>query len=719
MKKSIFYIIKYFLKKSITGNKIMKRFVFIIIPMFFIVNLCNSSVNSNGILILNDGREYKGKLVKIEGDTIVFEIDGKNSSFERKLVNKINFERTRLYDQIKNISEIKDRDIIDVFEESKKWKTSQEYNSVTILDKVTYDINKDFSVKINIKKALKILNDDGKDLSTQYFYYMKNYYKASLLYAITVEPDGGIFSIDEQALNDEPINNLRTYYDKLNRVKFGLKNTDVGSVIIWEAEINGNYSDLDNQFFVGKNLIDDKPVSKRIIEVSVPSELQINHEITKGLLAVKKPGVTVTNKGDKTTYTYSETNIKEYYNDEDNIPSTAVIYPFLYFSMNTGWDKITGDFYKSYFSASVPKKIADLTKKIAGSEKDKTRIANKIYGYINRQIESENLDFSETGYVPSDEDSIPDFTSLNLLDKSYLFVRMCKTLGIDTSMIFYRENSKGVLIDSCPALKQFDSVICRIQDTYYSFENQDFGVSDRNGMSSGASAIDVTRPGTKPFELKEISPFDNTVNVSYKCELKKNDTLVINRVTEITGSFRASWRQIRLMSKDELDKWERSRINRLGKDVGIISYKFVNDLDDYDKSVVFEEKLKINNFSFSSGKNLKLFRLPEIDFKAGSVAKTDREFPFYTGTASKNSYEFHFKLPAGYSVSQRPKDLDISEPFMKFMVKCNESKGSLDIRIESVTNKSFVDRNDYAKLKDLYEARAKFSPEWFILKAGK
>jgi hypothetical protein len=697
----------------------MKRIIFCLLFIIISGFFCFSQVTGGSILILNDGREYRGILKSINDTTIVFEIDGKSASFDRKLVNKINFERNRVYDGVKKVAEIKDIEIQDAFYESKKWKQSQDYNSVFLLDKMTYNFEKDFSVRINIKKAVKILNEDGKSLSTQYMYYLRNIYKAKLLYAITISPDGSVFSLDEQALNDEPMNNLNPNYDKLNRMKFGLKNIDVESVFVWEAEITGSYDNLDNQFFLEKKLVSEVPVVKRLVELSVPEGMNLKSYYSPGMADFKKPGISRMKSGNKTVFSYVEKDAKEFVNDEEDLPSDSMIYPYIYFGFDMDWSKITADYHDRYFSSPVSGKIADLAVKIAGGEKDRNQIVKKLYRYVNRQIDFANIGLSDNGYSPSTEERLPDLPSLNVLDKSYLFTRLCGYFGINAGMYLYRDFGKGELIGSCPSLKQFDSVLCEVDKTFYSFENPNYDIGIRSPGSSRAYALDVTKGSSKPFLLDKMSAEENQTTVTYKCELNNDNSLSVIRTTEVTGVDQAYWRSRRFLTKDELDKWVKSGIQELGSDVSVVSYRFVNDLNDFDKHVVFEEKLKVNLFSFSSGKNLKLFRLPDLSIKAGSVSKADRNFPYDFSYVYRSVSNYSIKLPPGYKADRVAEPVDINGNLLKFNASVSQNEGTINIAVASEVDQELIDASGYKDLKNWYESRAKFGDEWFIIHSGK
>ncbi|HRU44974.1 MAG TPA: hypothetical protein P5322_10655, partial [Spirochaetota bacterium] len=122
----------------------MKKFSYLL--LFVIIVSCVSfgpnseSETKTGfhIIILNNGAEYKGKLISATDKEVVFMINGENRTFNKESVNKIQFRQYREYENVKKVDEIKDRDIQFIRKSSKKWGRSQENGYVTLLSKMSY-----------------------------------------------------------------------------------------------------------------------------------------------------------------------------------------------------------------------------------------------------------------------------------------------------------------------------------------------------------------------------------------------------------------------------------------------------------------------------------------------------------------------------------------------------------------------------------------------------
>ena len=704
------------MKKLLLKNILI---LFLIFSLFFLY--AKDTDKSFHIIILKDGNEYKGKLKSIKEDMIIIEINGEEKIFNKSNVARIQFYKDRLYADIDNIKEINDREIQEIWEASKKWELSQNNQIVILLDKVYYDFKPGNKVNIKIKKAFKILNEEGKNYSTQYFYYLKNISKAELLYGITILADGSIKSIEESAINDEPINNEVPQYDNLHRIKFGLKDVDIGSVLVWEAEIETKWDYLNNPLLIDKELVGYNQVEKRIIKIRTPKTLKINYEVYEGLIPFKKPFVLVKKDKNSIIYTIEQRNIKNFINDEKNPPSVYVIYPTFYASININWKKLSNLYYNKFFSTSFSEKLKNRSREITNQGlyfEDKLLL---LYNYVNREINLVDIDLDGFSYTPMEEKKLLDSSSLNVLDKSYLFTRLANSLKIPVKLYLYRYNFKDEINNKCPSLKQFDSAICEIKidnkSIYFSFEDQSFTVNQVNYSASNAWALDVSTRNSKIVKLKKLSYDYNKYQYKYECFLKDDNTLYINKTTKINGEDETTWRRKRFYSKDELDNYMKSRVSTLGNDVTLNEYKFINNLDEFEKPIIINEKILIKNYSYNSGKNIKLLKIPEVKFSAESVNKIERILPYKINNTMHAIYDIDIVFPDKYKVKYIPDSINLNFDGFSFISNYLVNNNKIKININYYFSKDTISINQYSKLKDCFEKLAKLTDEWILLEA--
>ncbi len=698
----------------------MKKILHFLIILIFISCQTTEVVqkkDSIHIIILNDGSEYKGRLIKIEGDKLFFLINNKINEFNRDDIKKIQFKQERLFEEFSNINQIKDPDIKFIWEKARNITSQNNENIAILLYKKNIVIDENNNYKMNIKIGFKVLTEEGKQESTQYFYYNKLFSKARLLYGITISKNGRLSFVEEEAINDEPIYNINPQYDIVQRIKFGLKDSEIGAVHIWEAEITGSYDDIKNPFFLEENLIEDYYLEKKVINIIYPENKEIEYEIYNGLIPFKKPDIRFSKSNKFKQISFTLEKIETFINDEQNTPDDDKILPSVSLFFKNSLNNLINSYYKKYFLSQLPDNIKDFGNNIIGKEKDKEKIVKLLYEYINRKINYSNISPRNSRYIPLPEEKILQVNSLNALDKSYLFTRLCKNYNIPVEMLFYRYSTKKNF-ENFVNLKQFDSVLCIVningRTQIVIFEKPDFTLYQRNLESSDAIGIIVSSQNYSIVKLDKISLEENVIEQHYICELNENNSLKVKRISIIKGSEELSFRNLRGLTKEEIDKNIISRLNSISDDIELINYKFINELSDFDKNIYLEENFIINNFSITSG-SIKLFNLPGFNYTTNNVIKETRRLPFVINYIGKTKIYIEIKIPDNYKVSFVP--ASISTIFDDIELKTNFSYDSniLKFNYEMLYKNLEIETKNYKDIKKCLEQRAFLSKEWIMI----
>ncbi len=696
-------------------RKIYILITLIIFSLFSQYIFCQK--NYSHIIILKNGSEYRGALIKIDNNNIVFNLNGEDKIFNKNDVSSIQLHQKRMYEDVQNVNEINDEEIKSLFKDSDKFKTGQDQQIVTLLDKIKVDFIDKNTLKINIKKAFKVLNVQGKDYSTQYFYYFKNISRARLLYGITISKDGKVSGIDDSAINDEPVNNQYPQYNLLNRIKFGLKNVDIGSVFVWEAEIIRHRYDISRPFYLEKQLMLNENVYKQDIEVISGNDF--NYAYYPGKMDFHKGKTKKEFRDGKFIFTYKNEFIPGFTKSEENIPPDGYIIPFFCFSPVKSWKQISSDYYAEYFETPPSDDIKKMAISITTDEKEPLNQLKLLYNYVNRKIELGGVSIQDSYFTPLPDNILTNAPSLNVLDKSYLFTRMAQSLSIPVKMFFYIKNFNNPLLNSCPSLSQFDSVVCEYminnKPFYFSFENNNFNYNQYYYSLSGADALEISGRDAVPVKLKKTNSADNEYHYDYLCELSSDNSMNIKKTTTVAGSDESNWRNDRFLSKDEFDKALQEGVNCFGNDASVLNYKFINRLDDFEKPVIFEENIHINNYAINSGEKIKLIKIPELRYSASMVNNTARRFPFAAGSPYRAVYTYQIIIPKNYKVGYLPKSINIENEYTAFSSEYKASGNKIIIRIVNTLKTDIIPVMAYRELKKIIEEKAEITNDWIIL----
>jgi hypothetical protein len=140
-------------------------------------------------------------------------------------------------------------------------------------------------------------------------------------------------------------------------------------------------------------------------------------------------------------------------------------------------------------------------------------------------------------------------------------------------------------------------------------------------------------------------------------------------------------------------------------------------LGDFSKAIKFNEKIFIKNYSYNSGKNIKLLRIPEIKFSAESVNKVKRLFPYKIDNTMLAIYDMEITFPDKYKVKYISDSLNLNFEGFFFKSSFSVHKNKIKIKFTYSFSKDLIPVTDYNKLKESFEKLAKLTDEWILLEA--
>ena len=296
---------------------------------------------------------------------------------------------------------------------------------------------------------------------------------------------------------------------------------------------------------------------------------------------------------------------------------------------------------------------------------------------------------------------------------------MVKAIGLNGEMIFYRSNYRSDIQENVGSLGVFDGcasiVIVDGKRYILSFGNQNYAFGQVGFDMDSAEYLSIREGGANLSKLDKIDSDTNKVVYNYGCQLNDDDSILIEKNTQLYGNYQTDFREKRFLSKDESNKWIKKRSSSYGNDTTVLEYKFANDLNDFTKDVSLYEKFLVNNYSTSSGKDIKLFKLPGFSFGSSSVNKSERRFPFDQKRTRSIVYKYKIDLPEGYRLGYMKEDQNFVNDYISYNYKSVNNGNSIEIDINISYLDRIVPKEEYDKLKIVIESLAKLSNEWIII----
>lgn len=691
------------------------------------------SGGSSHIIILKEGEEIRGTLLRIEKGKIYFRsAEGKDLVYAKSKVERIELPKIRKFNDITNIRDIKDALLKELIAKAPKQMGPAQY--VTLSETDTLQIAKDGSWNRKKRVIAKVLLDRGKNqVGNQLFYYLAKQQECEIVYARTINPDGNVYNLEDKAVNDGSIYNSVPIYENQRQLKFALKKLQAGSVVDYEIEWRTKKGTPQYPLYLAEIFADTEPILSKTVRIIAPRSLLVPLSFDERRFQNSPPEITQADEGENHITTFTVKNIPAFRLQEYDIPPWWDFMPRLAVANSGSW----ADIIKTHQSLSNlgylgekllnaetlkahEKKAKELTK---GLKTNKEKLA-ALYEFVARKLRSADVPLSSTDYVPHHPSLILTESRANSLDKCSLFVHMAKSLGMKADLLFVRSRDSGNVDPAAPSIRQFNGVIAGTEQGCVSFESNSYRFGQipahyEGSMALGMNLSKLSIPGVEPsavpglLSITMLAPERHLIERDYKIKLLADNSLHIVRKTVIHGEDEADYRGWRFQRKAAVDKIIASQVGAISPNAVLIKYS-ISKLDDYGIPVTIETEYKITNYAQPAG-NLKLLKLPEMQGSAFVVAKPKRFLPIQRSKKRKSITRMSIETPKGFGVYFVPKSWQHKDNVLSYTATFKNGANKIDFVQEFSLNSEIIAPQDYPEYKKYVETQVELMNQWLIL----
>lgn len=200
------------------------------------------------------------------------------------------------------------------------------------------------------------------------------------------------------------------------------------------------------------------------------------------------------------------------------------------------------------------------------------------------------------------------------------------------------------------------------------------------GASTTARNVLAVKPdGINILQTPSYSADQSKEVIKMNLMLAEDNSISSDMAVQLTGSqYDFGMPLISLGDKERAD-FVKSHWKTLHFDKATMK-DFRNDKDRAEISYVTD--LKAVNYAKSVGPD-KIFRVVPVFSIVNLLTSEDRQLPFEQRFDLQDEYHFNFKIPAGYTISDLPSDVDINSEFGKYSLKVKQVDAS-NIAVERV-----------------------------------
>jgi len=558
-----------------------------------------------------------------------------------------------------------------------------------------------------------------------------------------------VHHIKDDAINNEPLNNEVAAYDRLQRIKFGLPNAQVGSILDYAYRVKVSKVDTFWPLLADMYFLSDVPALEQQISITHLAEVEIadlfeNEKFAAWpILPMLPPQLTDVpaliaseeqSEAGIVVKTYRLGPIGGYIPDETQTPPWAHFAPRVLAGTAADWAKIgveydaaarrilTGESPAAEIKQK-PIEAARMALKLDATDSPELsprEVLEAAFDRIARKMNHVPVSMAEYDFLPQNPLPLAQKDLANELDKAHIFIGACKMRHIDAKLVLVRSRGAGPVVESVASLRQFTTPLVRVEldgvPIYCFFGSKNLRLGQLPPEVQNVKGLLIDGDGSRLIDIPPTPPSEQSAKNVFSVNVKGDGSIEVTRTTTFDGGAEASFRAMRFQTEEQLNKDMQSSIGGIHPNCRYISHKFLTPFDDFTQPFAFEVKYEISDYAMKGGDKMLLIHLPELNYFA--VAQARRRMPFYFGYASESVNEYEVALPEGYRVRYTPTNISTEssepQPFVYDAV-FREEDGKLHFNDDTEIRAPEVRQDEYPAYKEKIEARARLAKEWIIL----
>ena len=183
------------------------------------------------LIVLQDGREYDGRLVRATAEQVVFRQNGEERRYERSEVVHVRLQKERRWDDVQQVSEIPDSALQKAVAHTVDPRAYPGAGTLTLLSATRVRLLGPQHWQRTEREITRVLNEHGENASVRSILYRVDAERVEILHGLSVRPEGTVLHLRDTAVQDESVYADQPRYDRLKRRRFALPEGKAGIVL--------------------------------------------------------------------------------------------------------------------------------------------------------------------------------------------------------------------------------------------------------------------------------------------------------------------------------------------------------------------------------------------------------------------------------------------------------------------------------------------------------
>ena len=659
------------------------------------------------IVVLENGREYEGVLLRADAEKLIFRQNGAEVAYDRADVVHVRLQKRREWDAFNHVDEIPDDKLQNAMAARISPRKYPGAGTYTLLDSTSIVLQSPRTWRRTHRFLKQILHEHGADATVQSLTYRADADEVTVKHGISIRTDGSVVHLRDTAIQDESIYSNSPRYNILCKRRFALPEGTPGVVLDGQTEVVRKKA-LNDFYFYDEFLFGAlDPIRRKRVEIHVPEKFDIKWQI------LNDPAGHVSHSskqyGDGTVHTW----VREHTPNlipEPQMPPLAAVVPRLVVSADPrSWKEIAADYEAGLTRQLVAVQVPEVP----------ARGVTALWNYVSGRIQAQGIPVAASGYLPGSPRKTHKLRGGAPVDRAFLFYAWLQEeeeVSENIGWGWVRSRKRGKPAPDVPCIQAFDIPVVtrsKAQNNEMKLlmlgdELDAFGEPLRR---YGGCAY-LTPAGSLeslPIPEPEQDRTEHRVKVTWN---EAGEGMVREKLS-FFGSSARSLRAWRRLTREEI----RNRVEGIVSDSvpRAQSIKFEVSGDVQKNGVPLHLHLSYSAPRLvDAGRKLASFQAPWLEYTASLSGRDKRRFPVLWKRPHKSSTVVEITSPAVFKMASLPPPTDIAGEGLQIGVRTTEKKDTVTLQVKYQRDVLELAADKYQHLKRVLEKRASLGRQYWV-----
>ncbi len=656
------------------------------------------------LVVLRDGHEYQGTLLRATASDITFRRSGSATDetvWPRAAVLRVRLQQQREWDGIPQADAIPDPELQELRRDLPALAARHATATVLILlERTAVQLRSAQTWTEDERFIGLMLKEEGERITVRRHFFRKDAGTFAIRHAVTIRPDGAVLHLDDNAVQEESPFATLPVYDRVTGSRFAFPEGKPGN--LFDAAVHSErVTPVPDQPFFGEYLFGgEDPTHRAEVEILVPPGVPFRWQM------VNDPEEVVTHTAETTAggvlHRWRRLDAPRLLPEPLQPPVADVVPRLVVTASERSWEELAGTAADAIRAADA--QFPELPPPPATD-------AAGIWDAVSRQIEEIPLPPSVTGFRPADPRETLRLRRAAPLDRCYLFYRWLKAANIpDVEWTWLRPRAAGRPAGGAPSLLAFQTPAVRLARNgggaaAVAVPGDDRGtLAEDTLQNTGALFLDPAH-GLTPAAAPPDAPVPGLDRV-VRIDFDRAGNAAVRDTLTFRGERARELRAWRSLTAEEI----RLRVERLARDINAratgIHHELRGDIAANTSPLELALTYTIPGFA-DVRPELACLNLPWLAADASVTGRGERRLPLFWEGPAADSVTVEIGVPEGWRRAAGGDDLTLDRPPLKLQALTAAAEGGRTrFTVRQVRDTLAAPAADYPAFKAAVEQRA-------------